>query len=275
MPRTPEQPLRLAVLGSGSSGNCVAVEGPDGIVLVDIGFSPRETRRRMELCGMAPASVRAVVLTHPDTDHLNSGWKKAVGGLTGPRLLVRTRHAETVRGMGYDHTWIDEFDGAFDRAGIHFDPCSMPHDSLGSTAFRISVGNRCAAHATDCGRASPKLVEFLAGADVLLLESNYDPAMQRASGRSPYLIDRIMGGRGHLSNGEALDVARAVDRVQPLAALVLLHLSRQCNCPRLVDGLYAERAPELHARLHISGQHAPTAMLAPAERLHHATLFGG
>jgi len=110
---------------------------------------------------------------------------------------------------------------------------------------------------------------------VLLLESNYDPAMQRASGRSPYLIDRIMGGRGHLSNAEALDVARAVDRVQPLAALVLLHLSRQCNCPRLVEGLYAERAPELHGRLHISGQHAPTATLTPAERLHHATLFGG
>ena len=43
MTRTAEQPLRLAVLGSGSSGNCVAVEGPDGIVLLDIGFSPRET----------------------------------------------------------------------------------------------------------------------------------------------------------------------------------------------------------------------------------------
>ena len=102
MPRTAEQPLRLAVLGSGSSGNCVAVEGPDGIVLVDIGFSPRETRRRMELCGMAPASVRAVVLTHPDTDHLNSGWKKAVGGLTGPRLLVRAparRLGESVQSL--------------------------------------------------------------------------------------------------------------------------------------------------------------------------------
>ena len=269
-----EQSLRICVLGSGSSGNCVVVEGPSGIVLLDSGFSPRETRRRMELRGFSPASVRTVVLTHPDTDHLNSGWKRAIGGLTGPRLLVRDRHGATVHSMGYDRAWFDEFTGGFDACGIRFEPFPMPHDSLGSTAFRISVGNRCVAHATDCGRTSPRLEEFLTGADILLLESNYDPAMQRASNRPPFLIDRIMNGRGHLSNTEAMQLARAVDRAQPVAALVLLHLSRQCNCPKLVARMYAEHAPELHARLMISAQDEPAAVLTPAPRLHHATLFG-
>jgi phosphoribosyl 1,2-cyclic phosphodiesterase len=268
-----DRPLRLCVLGSGSAGNCVAIEGPQGTVLLDAGFSPRETRRRMEAAGFAPASLRAVVLTHPDSDHLHSGWNRTVGGLTGPRLVVRARHAAKVREMGYLAAWIDEFTDPFEVSGIRFDPFPLPHDSLGSTAFRISVGARCAAHATDLGRCTQGLVEFLAGADVLFLESNYDPAMQRASGRAPYLIDRIMGGHGHLSNEQALEIAIAVDGVQPLAGLQLLHLSRQCNCPRLVERLWAARAPALAARMTVTGQAIPAPAVEPQPRLHHATLF--
>ena len=124
-----------------------------------------------------------------------------------------------------------------------------------------------------CGRASDRLVRFLAGADALFLESNYDPAMQRASGRSPYLIDRIMGGHGHLSNEQALEIALAIDAVQPLAVLQLLHLSRQCNCPRLVERLWAERAPALAARMTVTSQAAAAPAVEPQPRLHHATLF--
>jgi phosphoribosyl 1,2-cyclic phosphodiesterase len=265
--------FRLCVLGSGSSGNCVAVEGPGGTVLVDCGFSPRETRRRMESRGFRPSEVRAVVLTHPDSDHLHSGWKRSIGGLAGPRLLVRERHVDAVRGAGFERSWIDPFDAGFDCAGIRFEPLPIPHDSLGSTAFRMSVGNRCAAHATDCGRPTERLVRFLAGADVLLLESNYDPPMQLASGRSPYLIDRIMGGSGHLSNEQALGIALAADRAQPLSALVLLHLSRDCNCPQLVERLYHERAPALAPRLAVTAQREPSRAFEPAEGLALATLF--
>ena len=149
-------PFRLCVLGSGSSGNCVAIEGPAGTVLLDCGFSPRETRRRMESAGFRPSDVRAVVLTHPDSDHLHSGWTRAIGGLAGPRLLVRERHVEAVRSCGYERSWIDSFDALFDCAGMRFEPLAIPHDSLGSTAFRIAVGNRCAAHATDCGRPTDR-----------------------------------------------------------------------------------------------------------------------
>ena len=263
----------LQVLGSGSGGNCTAVVGPAGIVLLDIGFSPRETRRRMDSCGLDPGAVRAAVLTHPDRDHLHSGWTRAIGGLTGPRLHVRARHVEAVTAMGYDRGWLEPFDGAFRLAGIDFDPHPLPHDSLGSTAFRISVGAAHAGHATDLGRWGPRLEAHLEGVSVLLLESNYDPAMQRASGRGPYLISRIMDGRGHLSNEQAMEGARALHRRSPLAALQLLHLSRQCNDPGLVARSYAAQAPELHAILTVTGQHAPAPAVGVHPALRHATLF--
>ena len=46
-----------------------------------------------------------------------------------------------------------------------------------------------------------------------------------------------------------------------LEHIVLLHLSRQCNDPRLVQRLYAQRAPELLNRLTITSQHHPTPRL--------------
>jgi phosphoribosyl 1,2-cyclic phosphodiesterase len=265
--------MRVCVLGSGSSGNCTVIQGPGGIVLVDAGFSPGETRRRMESAGFRPADVGAVVLTHPDSDHLHSGWRRALGGLAGPRLVVRPRHAAAVASMGCLSAWVDEAPEAFERCGLSFEAFPMPHDSLGSTAFRITDGTRIAAHATDCGRVTRGLAAFLSGADVLMLESNYDPPMQRASGRSPYLIDRIMGGSGHLSNEQALALAVEVDRAHPLGTVVLIHLSRQCNCPALVGRLWAERAPALAPRLVVSGQHAPTPAIEVAARAEHATLF--
>jgi phosphoribosyl 1,2-cyclic phosphodiesterase len=82
-----------------------------------------------------------------------------------------------------------------------------------------------------------------------------------------------MGGSGHLSNEQALSLALEVDRLHPLGAVVLLHLSRQCNCPALVGRLWAERAPTLVARMLVSAQGAPTPPLEVAARAEHATLF--
>jgi hypothetical protein len=45
-----------------------------------------------------------------------------------------------------------------------------------------------------------------------------------------------MGGRGHLSNEEALE---AIHKIQPRDHVVLLHLSRECNDHALVSELHA------------------------------------
>ena len=60
--------------------------------------------------------------------------------------------------------------------------------------------------------------------------------MQKASGRSPALIARNLGDRGHLSNGQGAELVRSscdVAAGSGSAHLVLLHLSEQCNRPEL------------------------------------------
>ena len=51
--------------------------------------------------------------------------------------------------------------------------------------------------------------------DALALEFNHDVALQYASGRSPRLIQRVLGDRGHLSNEQAAALLGEVLRRSP------------------------------------------------------------
>jgi hypothetical protein len=60
--------------------------------------------------------------------------------------------------------------------------------------------------------------------------------MERSSGRSPHLIARVLGDEGHLSNRQGAALLREVLSRSPngrLRHVVQLHLSRECNRPRL------------------------------------------
>ena len=50
----------------------------------------------------------------------------------------------------------------------------------------------------------------LANVDLLALEFNHDVDLEHSSGRSPYLIARILSEEGHLSNLQALELLREV-----------------------------------------------------------------
>ena len=71
--------LHLHILGSGSKGNCALVEGPQGLIMIDDGFSRREVLKRMHELGLSEHDVRALLLTHEHTDHVSgiSVWRRA------------------------------------------------------------------------------------------------------------------------------------------------------------------------------------------------------
>jgi len=76
------------------------------------------------------------------------------------------------------------------------------------------------------------------------------------------LKQRVMGNAGHLSNDQALAAIRQVlarSRRAP-RHVVLLHLSRQCNCPKLVRRLY-DRRPDIAGRLCLASQSRRTEWL--------------
>ncbi len=232
----------LCVLASGSAGNCSILHIPgEGVWLIDLGLSPKRTRRALEAMRLAPEDIRGALVTHLDHDHLHPGWARAWPD--GAPLLVHRRHARSARAAAARGR-IRALDDEFETGALRVRAILAPHDELGAAVFRIDFPHTAAVgapgalgYATDIGRCHAHIIDLLAGVDTLAIESNYCPRLQSNSGRPLRLRQRITGGAGHLSNQQCLDAIRAIG---PRQRVILLHLSRDCNHPatagRLHDG---------------------------------------
>lgn len=245
--------LRLCVLASGSSGNCTVLRVGEGTsrrtLLIDAGLGTRTTPRLLATLGVKVHEITDVLLTHLDADHWREPWMRQ----RDFRAVVHLheRHWPAAESLRAHRQRVRLFSGPFEPVeNLTVDPIVQHHDEQGVSAFRLRSPGGDVGFATDLGRVTPELIEHFRGVQLLAIESNYCPKMQAASDRPYFLKQRIMGGRGHLSNQQC---AEAVASIAP-RHVVLLHLSRQCNTPELAASGHAGRGYGLT----ISTQHAPT-----------------
>jgi phosphoribosyl 1,2-cyclic phosphodiesterase len=140
-------------------------------------------------------------------------------------------------------------------------PVLAAHDELGTVAFVIDHHGTRFGYATDLGRVGKVLLRHFVDLHALAIESNYDPQLELSSNRPQFLKRRIMGGAGHLSNDQSIEAVLEIEAQSALAHVVPLHLSQQCNDPRIVKDLYARRAGHLLDKLTLSDQRRPTPLL--------------
>ncbi len=263
--------LELCILASGSMGNCAVLRTPSGAMLIDAGLGPRTTAKRLNGTGVALRDIRAICLTHLDSDHFRETWAATIRA-RGIRLfchdsrrrdlldIVQSEHA----GALHRRRLLDllqSFDGEQFAPLPHVAvrPIRLAHDAHGSHGFVIEGFGARIGYASDLGRVPRDLLDHFSGVDVLALESNYDPDLELRSARPPFVKNRVMGGHGHLSNQEAFRAIRAIlDRCERTRRrlpehIVLLHRSRQCNCPKLVRKLFARDA-RVASRLTLADQ---------------------
>jgi len=272
--------IEICVLGSGSSGNATLVRVGGQAMLIDAGFGPRTIAKRLAGTGVTLDEVSAILLTHLDRDHFAPTWLPYLVK-HDIRLCLAERHRHALTGAA-ERCTLPAAPKLLHKAGLltmfngsaftlptpggaaMVRPVHLAHDHEGTVGYIIEAGGKRLAYATDLGHVPDRLVEAMIDSDLLALESNYDDHLQETSARPLMLKRRVMGNRGHLSNGEALaTLCKVFGRSRRLPAhVVLLHLSRDCNCPKLVNTMYQPH-PEIAARLRLSSQHEPTGWLRP------------
>lgn len=272
--------VELCVLASGSGGNCTVVRAPTGVMLIDAGIGPRVAGTRLNGTGVRAAEVSAICLTHLDRDHFSLNWVSTVVR-HGIRVFCHASRVADVAEITFRNVADGDEAKAFLKQVIGFEdsvfeplpqlsfqPVHLAHDREGSHGFVVDGFGRRIGYATDLGHVPAYLLEMFCGVDVLCIESNYDPQMQEASPRPWFLKQRITGGRGHLSNEQAFDaVRRVLDRCQRRGLalpehVVLLHRSRQCNCPDLLRSLFSRDA-RIASRLTLTEQFHRTEWIRP------------
>lgn len=259
--------ITLYVLGSGSRGNCFAVESEGMALLIDAGFSAREIERRSALAGLDLGRVAGIALTHEHGDHACGAARLSrrlgVPVLTAPgtwaRLATRMEDAEH-RSIGLC--------ARVELGPLSIEACPTSHDAAEPLAIvvRIADGTSIGV-AYDLGRATAGVRYLLRELTAIVLEANHDEVQLRTSDYPPVVQRRIAGSGGHLSNRAAAELL--VDLHHPgLLAVVLAHLSQQCNTAaeaRATVGPALRRAG-FRGALHVADQDKPLAPILVVPR---------
>lgn len=284
--------MRVHVLGSGSEGNAVVLEGPQHSILVDCGFGMRELARRLKAVDVPPESISALIITHEHADHVCGAsasarrWSWPVYATAGtlkarpdgrrpmaeggmPVCLSIEPPAATAAGKRkkiVKHIVGTNSDAIIGDFSVRF--VKAPHDAREPVSLIATVrttGERVGV-AYDVGHISEGFIRSFARCDMLLLESNHDTQLLR-TGPYPWPVkQRVAGPNGHLSNAECALMARDCAH-QGLRHVVLCHLSQINNRPEIALGTMrtALRGAGFRGTLQVAPQHSAMTLGGPAQ----------
>jgi len=236
-------PIFFTSLNSGSNGNCYYVGNGNDAVLIDVGISCREVERRMHRLGLNLGNVRAILVSHEHGDHITG-----IPALSKKyRLPVYiTQHTFRSASIPIEPGLMCPFKAneVIRFGNLTVTPFVKFHDAADPHSFVVEQDGVRVGIFTDIGIACKQVVRYFRLCDAVFLEANYCEDMLQKGNYPYFLKERIRGGNGHLSNAQALELFNK-HKGKQLRRLILSHLSKNNNCPELVDRLFNEHAGEV------------------------------
>jgi phosphoribosyl 1,2-cyclic phosphodiesterase len=236
--------LFVASLNSGSNGNCYYVGNCSEAVLVDAGISCKETEIRLKRAGLSFSTIKAIFISHEHIDHIR-GVERISKKHNIPVFISPDTHK-------FSRLKIeDELLNNFSEqepvmiGSLCVNSFRKNHDAADPYSFTISSEGVNVGVFTDIGEPCNNLKAHFNNCHAAFLEANYDEEMLE-TGRYPvHLKKRIRGMKGHLSNDQALALFLE-HRASYLSHIFLSHLSKENNCPELVQKLFHTHANGVH-----------------------------
>jgi phosphoribosyl 1,2-cyclic phosphodiesterase len=222
--------------------------------LIDLGFSIRETIRRLELLGVEPERIHACLVTHEHSDHL-SGVRAFAEKFGKPVYLTEgTRRAWAVRHC-LDRVTVHTVDinQTFRLGDVDITPVPVPHDAREPVQYTFTYGSVKLGVLTDLGMVTPAVCRAYEECTALLVEANHDLTMLRNGGYPASLKRRVAGDWGHLNNDQTADLVRTIAAKNLLTHLIVGHISQQNNHPDQV-ALAIEPAARGIQHIHYASQ---------------------
>ncbi|MCJ8311414.1 MAG: MBL fold metallo-hydrolase [Saccharospirillaceae bacterium] len=221
--------MKFVSIGSGSKGNATIISNSKTTVMIDCGFSGKETIARLKEKGLTPQDLDAILVTHEHSDH-----SKGVATLSRQYAIPIYMTHGTARGMKllkYQYTKVSA-GSSFEIGDFSIDPICVPHDSNEATQFIINNNNKRFGILTDLGHITPHIQKAYEHCDSILLEFNHDITLLE-KGPYPYSLKKRVGGNlGHLNNQQAASMLKSMN-LKRLKNLALSHISDKNNCSKL------------------------------------------
>lgn len=228
--------LKFICLASGSSGNCFYIGTDDYGLLIDAGIPVRTIKGTLKDVGISFESIMGVFVTHDHADHIKSlgtlGEKYNI-----PIYATRATHVGINKNYCMTQKLVScmhyvEKEEPLKFRDFTITPFEVPHDGNDNVGYLIKLGEKRFCFITDLGHITDTVAAYIAQANYLIIEANYDEEMLAQGPYPKYLQERISGPNGHLSNKTTAKFL-ATNITEDLKYIWLCHLSRENNHPEL------------------------------------------
>ncbi len=221
--------MKISVLGSGSKGNSTLIEINNKKILIDVGFSYKYIKEKLEEIKIDPKEIDYLLLTHEHTDHiygLNVFLKRVK-----PLLLVKEKLYNTLY-EEHEYNKVQFLEEEQDIDGIKITILQLSHDAVDPVGFLMESNEESIVYIADTGYINHKLLPKIKNKTYYLIESNHDTELLINGPYPPHLQRRILSDKGHLSN-EFCGTYLSKIIGNKTKKIILIHLSETNNDPKI------------------------------------------
>ncbi len=218
--------IQVLPIASGSAGNCILLVLDGTKIMIDLGITAASLKKALSANQFSTDEIAAVLITHTHSDHIK-GLDVCMRRIHAPLFMSSSSKTTLQRDDAIALNYYIRTE-IIHRIWVTAFPTS--HDCPGSVGYLIETDSLRIGYATDLGIITDDIMNLLAGADCIVIESNHDEEMLRF-GRYPFFLkQRILSDHGHLSN-EACAKAVAWFARRGTRHFLLAHLSQENNLP--------------------------------------------
>ena len=224
--------MRIATLGSGSSGNSTLVQMGDSLILIDCGFGIKDTCSRLQQLGLTADALSAVLVTHEHYDHISG--VEPLAARHGLPVYMTAGTSRRWKSRGRVQANIIQADQEFLINDVQVRPVAVPHDACEPVQFVLCHRDGKIGVLTDLGSLTPHVKEAFSGCQLLLVEANHDLQMLRDGPYPSSLKRRVAGDWGHLNNSQTVQLISELSQDQAIEHLIIGHISEKNNQPEKI-----------------------------------------
>lgn len=220
--------MKITILGSGSKGNSTLIEIENTKILIDVGFSYRVLKEKLNNINVDPLTIDYILITHDHSDHIY-GLKTYLKNYK-PFVYISKKIVDQFFDFKYEN--IIYLEDELKINNILITTLETSHDATDSCGYLITYKDESLVYITDTGYINTRILNKIKNKTYYIFESNHDIDML-INGKYPqYLKQRIWGDKGHLSNELAGSYLSKLvgDNTKKI---VLAHLSEENNTPEI------------------------------------------
>jgi len=219
--------LKVDILASGSSGNCIAITVGESTILIDAGIAKTKIEKALLNVGIRPDNVEAIFITHAHGDHV-----KGLPIANKYKIPVYAGEGEWKKLQSVDSELMNPIKMVKQIGEFKVVAFPTHHDSLEPLGYVVLSNEIKVAICLDTGQVDSIMLNAMAESNIYIIEANHEPKMVEASNYPNSVKVRVLSHIGHLSNEQTADTLSKLVQGKG-EQIYLVHLSSSNNLPGL------------------------------------------